>query len=33
MTLDVETDSIVGIDVPFVGDNMAAGNTVVHVSD
>jgi hypothetical protein len=33
MTLDVETDSIVGVDVPFVGDNMAAANAVVHVSD
>lgn len=33
MTLDVETDSIVGIEVPLVGDNMAAVNTVVHIND
>jgi len=33
MTLDVETDSIAGIEVPFVGDNMAAANAVVHIND
>lgn len=33
MTLDVETDSIAGIEVPFVGGNMAAANAVVHIND
>jgi hypothetical protein len=33
MTLDVKTDSIAGIEVPFVGDNMAAANAVVHIND
>jgi hypothetical protein len=33
MTLDVETDRIVGTEVPFVGDNVAAVNAMVHIND